>query len=158
MPNKQKVLWVPEWLANSRPARLGLGVLVQPGQEPPNAQVWRNLWEQRIKDLWEEDEDPRGIELVQRWEELEAARPPEINKPQDLVNLIDNLAAPGLWSRLFRALNGDRQAKEELLEKFPQEDPALSLEELLEEQKEAGLNDLAGGAADPSPYQRAMGL
>jgi hypothetical protein len=83
------------------------------------------------------------------------------NKPKDLwvpEFLRNNLAAPGLWSRLLRALNKDKEAKARLLEKFPQEDPAPSPEEQLEELKQAGLNDLAGSVADPSPHQVAKGL
>jgi hypothetical protein len=153
----KKVLWVPKWLENNREARLGLGVLVEPGQETPNGLEWRNLWEERVRKQWELEEangdDPASLDVVLTWQELDAVYPPVVRNPEDLLDLLDNRAAGAVWPLLIRALNKDKEAQAQLVEMFPQEDPA-SPEEQLAELREANLNDLVGSVAEPSPKAR----
>jgi hypothetical protein len=158
----KKVPWVPEFLRNNHRARVGLGVLVRQGQEP-NVGEWHNLWLQRLKDLWEEwrvsGGSLRDLELVMIWEEMEGgAYLVDYYRLNELLDLLEGKAAPGLWTQLFLA-PGDQWAKERLLERFPQDNPAPSLEEQLEELEEASLNDLVDSVADPSPLTRVkLGL
>lgn len=54
MPKAKKLPWVPEWLVNSRRARVGLSVLVEPGKEPDFLE-WGELWVRRVQDLAKEE-------------------------------------------------------------------------------------------------------
>ena len=146
----KKVPWVPEFLRNNHRARVGLGVLVEPGKEPDMVK-WRDLWVQRVLDLWEQTKNPREIILVQEWEELQGGWA-WVWKGEHLVELLD-MAAPALWETLYMAVCGDQEAKNRLLEKFPQEDPAPSLEEQLWELEEAGLEGLAISVVEPHPVR-----
>lgn len=81
-----------------------------------------------------------------------------VRKVKDLLGLLNTEVCPGLWHRLTLAQARDRKVRQELLAKFPQEDPAPSLEERLEELEQEGLNGLVNAVADPSPHQRVSGL
>jgi hypothetical protein len=145
MPKAKKLPWVPAWLVNSRRARVGLSVLVEPGKEP-NEEEWRNLWEARIWKL-AENESIRDLDQPRVWEDLIGL---QIRKVPQLLSMIDGLIAPGLWTSLWLAPD-DQQAMNRLMEKFPQEDPAPSLEERLEELEEEGLNGLVDAVAGRNP-------
>jgi hypothetical protein len=158
MPKANKLPWVPEWLVNSQRARVGLSVLVEPGKEP-DIQEWGELWVQRLEDLAKE-ESVRDVELVAVWEELEGGQV-LVRKVRHLLGLLNTHIAPGLWTQLWYAQGEGKeaeQAKKRLLAKFPQEDPAPSPEERLQELWEEGLNGLVNAVADPTPHQRVWGL
>ena len=154
MPKAIRLPWVPEWLVNSQKARVGLSVLVDQGKEPP-PEEWEGLWVDRIKELAQE-ESVRDLDQVRMWEDLQGGQM-LVRKVQHLLGLLGSTIAPGLWYQLQNARAGNQEARQELLEKFPQEDPAPSPEERLEELREAGLNGLVSGVADPSPHLRAQG-
>jgi hypothetical protein len=155
MPKAKKLPWVPEWLRNSRRARVGLSVLVEPGKEP-DVLEWGELWVRRMQDLAKE-ESLRDLDQVRVWEDLKGGWV-LVRKVKDLLGLLNTEVCPGLWHRLMLAQAGDRKVRQELLAKFPQEDPAPGLEERLEELEQEGLNGLVNGVADPSPVERARGL
>jgi len=156
MPKAKKLPWVPEWLVKSRRARVGLSVLTEGGKEPSLTE-WEGLWEDRIRELAQE-ESLRDVELVQVWEELKGGWV-LVRKVKDLLGLLHVEIAPGLWTRLWLAQAGDQEARKKLLEKFPQEDTAPeSQEDALEELEGEGLNGLVSAVADPTPHQRVMGL
>jgi hypothetical protein len=138
---KLQKAWVPKWLEANEGARLGLGVLVDPGQEP-NAQEWKNLWEERVRKEWDLAEDPRSTELLLELEEMEGIW---VGRAEKLLELLPHYSPP--LYLMWRALQGEKEAKEKLLELYPQEDPVLDPEEALAELKEASLEDLVGCVA-----------
>lgn len=157
MPKASKLAWVPTWLENSQKARVALSVLVDKVHDL-GPEEWEGLWEERVRELAKE-EDVRDLELVKVWEDLEGGRP-QVQQVQDLLNLLEAKLVPALWDRLCIAQGEGKeaeQAKKRLLAKFPQEDPAPSQEERLQELREAGLNGLVSAVADPSPAARARG-
>jgi hypothetical protein len=138
---KLRKAWVPKWLEANEGARLGLGVLVDPGQEP-NAQEWKDLWEERVRKEWDLAEDPRSTELLLELEEMEGIW---VGKAKKLLELLPHYSPP--LYLMWRALQGEKEAKEKLLELYPQEDPVLDPEEALAELKGASLEDLVGNVA-----------
>ena len=143
MPSNKKV-WVPKWLENNQQARLGLGVLVQPGREPASAQEWRSLWEERVRKAWDQAEEPRSVPLIQEQEEVQPNL--VVNRVEQLLELVAS-HSEALFLFLD-ALEGDQKAKAKLLEMYPQEDAPASPEAALAELREANLDDLVGNVAE----------
>lgn len=71
---EHRVLWLPDFLRDSRPARVGLGVLVWPGaaaqldnpKDPHRAMVYLEAWKEKVQEVVARVEKAEGQEEVCR--------------------------------------------------------------------------------------------
>jgi hypothetical protein len=157
----KKVPWVPDFLRNNEEARVGLGVWLKPGQQPDKLD-WLNLWMERLINLakeWTEGWPESGammeeLEVVRIWES-EGERILFLNPTEMGIMTLIDCVAPGLREKLAGAQRGNQEDRAKLLEKFPQFDPAPSLEQQRKELEESSLDDVVTIISGPSPFVRA---
>lgn len=137
MPN----LWLPDFLRRNWGARAGLGVLLPPGVKDLDPDQYLGQWEEKAEQLLQqrEEEQPGAVRL-----DLQSLDPDlELHDLSGdslrlaLGNLHSSLGGLGKLLQYLR--KPDQESKQNLLDLYPPEGPALSPQEELKEQKELSL-------------------
>jgi hypothetical protein len=153
----QKVLWLPKFLRDNRPARIGLGVLVSPRgaaqldnpKDPDRAWAYLGHWEDKARELLRRKEQEAKYGSREVYGVLLSLGPQVADQylagdedQEDLLKAIRQHPESGGLAHLLAYLRDPGPAtKKDLLNRYPQ-DPKhdrLSPTEELQEQKEASL-------------------
>ena len=137
-----QVLWLPEFLKDSRPARVGLGVFLPPSVAKRGPEPWEYLaaWKDKVRNLVKKVERQEGADEVRRF--LDSLGPevagqyiPGDEDQEELIDLIRAAPEVNLEAVLEYLRNPIPAHKLNLLARYPQ-DPGQDHLNLLQEQKE----------------------
>ena len=143
----QQVLWLPEFLKDSRPARAGLEVLLSPrvAQKGPNQDQYLEAWKDKVRELLARtlkgakygQQEVRDILLVLGPQVADQYSEVDENQEDLLEALQLNPEAGGLQSLLSYLRHPTPWKKGNLLDRYPQgqplepQEPEISLAEFL---------------------------
>lgn len=136
-------LWLPDFLKDSRPARVGLGVLVPPQVENLDPSSYLEEWKKKLRGLLKKKGDVVGSLLILGQEVLDQYQPNDPDQ-DDLVAAVRlHPESAGLETFLAYLRKPNRENRDDLLERYPQDpkDDRLNPQEQLEEQKELNLDE-----------------
>jgi len=151
----QKVLWLPDFLRDSRPARVGLGVLVPPKwaealdnpEYPDRAWLYLEAWKEKVREL---------VKKVKKYEgHLEVCRivdclGPQVadqylpgdEKQEELIDMIRQAPEVSLAHILGYLRDPSPANKQDLLDHYSQSpEDHLSPQQELQEQKDLNLDE-----------------